>query len=130
MAEAADDPDVAVVIDWGRAEERPDMGSALEVGHILLAGRFREAHSPFAKGGAPFVCAEEAVMVEAAEADEASEDEELERWVPLRGISILDTSSTLMALRPLAAPLGALHPFRGIDWKFGGGATAVICEAC
>lgn len=34
--------------------------------------------------------------------------------------------SALMLFRPLEAPLAALHPDLGMDWKLGGGATAVM----
>jgi hypothetical protein len=75
----------------------------------------------------PFGWTEEADTVEVEEAWEDREVEELERCAVLRGISILDTSSALMVVRVLEAPLVALQPLRRFGWKLGGGATAVMC---
>jgi hypothetical protein len=78
---------------------------------------------------APFCWTDEAVTVELVDACDDSDDsdvEELDRGAVLRGISILDTSSALMPVIPLEAPLAALQPLRRFVWKFGGGATAVI----
>lgn len=75
---------------------------------------------------APFCWTDEAVTVELVDACDDSEVEELDRGAVLRGISILDTSSALMLVIPLEAPLAALQPLRRFDWKFGGGATAVM----
>jgi hypothetical protein len=135
MAEAADGPDDAVDIDCGRAVEMPAMGSALDAGHSPRACRFREAQSlavvplvPLTPLTAPapldpLLCVEAADMVDVAEDcddRELSEEEELVRCALLRGMSIRETSSALIAFRPLAEALGPRH-------KFGGGATAVIC---
>jgi hypothetical protein len=67
-------------------------------------------------------------VLDAAEDSELSDEDELDRWAVLRGMSILETSSALMVFRPLAAPLGPRHPDPLICWKLGGGATAVICN--
>jgi len=83
--------------------------------------------SPLVVAMAPLGCADEADTVEFEEAWEDREVEELERCALLRGISILDTSSALMAVRVLEAPLVALQPLRRFGWKLGGGATAVMC---
>jgi len=94
---------VAELTDCGRAVEIPAIGSDLDGCHIPRVVRFRDPQSP------PLVCAaDEAETVEAEvedveEAREFSEDVEFVRCAVLRGISILDTSSAFMVLRPLEA---------------------------
>jgi hypothetical protein len=128
MAEAAEVDD-ADAIDCGRAVDRPDMGSAFEVGHKPRGGFFLVLQPPSTAGeeGTPLDWVDAAEMVELEDAEDASEVEEAGRWTLFRGIYILN-SSPLTEFRPLEAPLGALHPVREMGWKLGGGATAVICE--
>ena len=92
-----------------------------------LAGLLRVPQSPFVVGAAPLACADDADPVEVEEAWDDREVDELDRCALLRGISILDTSSALMVVRVLEAPLVAFQPLRRFGWKFGGGATAVMC---
>jgi hypothetical protein len=106
----------------------PATGSDLDAGHMPLAGLLRVPQSPLAVAVAPLGCADEVDMVEVEEAWEDREVEELERCALLRGISILETSSALMVVRVLEAPLVAFQPLRRFGWKFGGGATAVMCR--
>lgn len=122
--EAADGPDVEDATDCGRAVDKPAVGSAFEGGHRLRAGFFLVNPST----GAPFVCTDDAEMVEFEDADEAIEEDEVVRCAAFRGMNIRETSSALMEFMPFGAPLGALHPAREMGWKFGGGATAVICH--
>jgi hypothetical protein len=136
IAEAADGPDEAVDTDCGLAVDMPAIGSDFDVGHNPRAVRFREAQSlvcapfipltPFA----PFTPltplfwfdAVEMVDVEEVEEDiELSDVEEFERCALFLGMSIRETSSALMLVKPLVGPLEPRH-------KFGGGATAVICR--
>lgn len=107
--------------------DRPETGSDLDAGQIPLAGLLRVPQSPLVVVVVPLGCVDDADTVEVAEAWEDRELEELERCALLRGISILDTSSALMVVRVLEAPLVALQPLRRFGWKFGGGATAVMC---
>jgi hypothetical protein len=132
MDDAADAPEEADAMDCGRAVERPAMGSALEAGHMLRAVRRFEFQSPCTAPLAPLLWPDAADMVEFEEAvdeRELSEEDEFVRWACLRGRSMRDTSSAdiVLMLKPLLL-LGPLHPVRLLsDWKFGGGATAVIC---
>lgn len=114
IAEAADGPDTAVVVDCGLAVDRPDMGSDLDAGQRLRTGRLCGGIQPppFAVAVAPFCCADEADTVELVDTCDDSDVEELDRGAVLRGMSILDTSSALMVVMPLEAPLAALHPLR------------------
>jgi hypothetical protein len=136
MADAAEGPEVAEFTDCGRAVEMPAIGSDFEGCHIPRAVLFREPQSPpFTAPFTPFVfgaadCVDMVDEVDVDEASEFSEEEELERCAGLRGMSILETSSALIVLRPfVAAPLGPLHPdLLLMDCRFGGFATAVICE--
>lgn len=112
------------------------MGSALEVGHNPRAVRFREAQSLACAPFTPLVpftpftpltplfwddAAERVDVEEVEEEIELSDDEELERCALFLGMSIRETSSALMLVKPLVGPLEPRH-------KFGGGATAVICR--
>jgi hypothetical protein len=109
MADAADDPEAAV-IDCGLAMDIPAVGSALDVGQIYLAVLFLEA--------SPFVCAAEAedpveafVAVEELDETEDSDDDEFDRVTVflVEGMSILDTSSAPMECRPLGESLEDPH---------------------
>ena len=94
----------------------PVAGSALPGGQSPRLGFFREAQPPDSAADTPvplvpFVCAEDADMVDVVELLEAMEEEEFWRWTDLRGpgANILLTSSEFMAEKPL--PL-ELHPMR------------------
>jgi hypothetical protein len=132
MEDAAEAPDEVEAMDCGRAVDSPAIGSALEAGHMLRPVRRFEFQSPWTAPFAPLLWPDAADMVEfeeAVEESELNEDEEFDRWACLRGRSIRDTSSAdiVLMLKPLL-PLGPLHPVRLLSgWKFGGGATAVIC---
>jgi hypothetical protein len=125
MADAAEGPDVDVM-DWGRVTEIPAVGSALEGGHKDLAGRFLEA-SPFVWTAEAEEPVEALVAVdEVDDWDDRDEDEFDLVAVFLGGMSILETSSALMAKPLEVALLEAPHADLGIFWKLGGGATAVM----
>lgn len=133
IAEEAEGPDEAVETDCGLAVDMPAMGSDFGVGHNPRAVRFREAQSLACAPLVPFtpftpltplcwVDAAERVDEEEVEEDiELSEEDEFDRCALLRGMSIRETSSALMLVRPLVGPLEPRH-------RFGGGATAVICN--
>lgn len=129
MAEAAEGPEPAVAMGCGRAFVMPDTGSVLDAGHSPLGAFLRAAAqvepSAAGEGAVPFGCDEAVEMVDEDEACEESDDDELERWALLRGMNILK-SSVAMEGAPLGTPLVPLH----LDWKFGGGATAVIDSVC
>ena len=104
----------------------PETGSVLVAGHSPLGAFLRAAQVEPSVAGAeptPFGCDDEDDIVEALEACDDSEEELLERWALLRGMSILK-SSVLIGAAPFGTTtaLDPLHRF----WKFGGGATAVI----
>lgn len=126
MAEAAEVDD-ADAIDWGRAVDRPEMGSAFDAGHRPRGGFFLGPQAALAstagEEGTPLDCwLDAAETVDEEDAEEASDEDEAGREAFLRGMYMLN-SLPLTALRPLGAPLFALHPVRG---KLGGGATAAI----
>jgi len=102
--------------------DNPVTGSAFE-GHKLRVGFFLVPQSPLTLFVAPFVV-EGADIVELEDACEARDEDELVLWAVFRGISIRETSSALMLFKPLGASLPELQ--REMDWKLGGGATAVI----
>lgn len=129
IADAAEGPELADAMDCGRAVDMPETGSVLDAGHSPRGAFFRAAHadpSPAGDGPTPFVCDDEVDMVEFDEAVEARDDEELARWMLLRGMNIWRYSSPVIGLAPFATPLDPFHPWREMFWKFGGGATAVI----
>lgn len=111
------------------------MGSDLGVGHNPRAVRFRDqslACAPFTPlvPFTPFIPLTPLCWVDAAERVddeeveeeiELSEEDEFDRCALLRGMSIRETSSALMLVKPLVGPLEPRH-------RFGGGATAVICD--
>lgn len=136
IAEEAEGPDEAVETDWGLAVEMPAMGSDLGVGHNPRPVRFREAQSFACAPFTPLVpftpftpltplcwvdAAERVDDEEVEEEVELSEEDEFDRCALLRGMSIRETSSALMLVKPLVGPLEPRH-------RFGGGATAVICN--
>lgn len=99
----------------------------MDAGQRLRTGRlWGGIHPPLVVAVAPFCCVDDAEIDEFVDACDDSDVDELERGAVLRGISILDTSSALMLVIPLEAPLPALQELRRLDWKFGGGATAVM----
>lgn len=75
MADVAEGP-VVDAIDCGLAVDIPDMGSALDAGQRLLAGRFFVPQSDALLGVTPFTCAEDAETVDVDELDEACDDSE------------------------------------------------------
>lgn len=99
----------------------------MDAGQRLRTGRlWGGIHPPLVVAVAPFCCVDDAEIDEFVDACDDSDVDELERGAVLRGISILDTSSALMLVIPLEAPLPALQELRRLDWKFGGGAIAVM----
>jgi len=78
IAEDAVGPDVAELTACGRAVDIPVAGSALPGGHSPRVGFFRVAQLPASDEFAlvPFVCVEDAEIVEVEELVEAMEDEE------------------------------------------------------
>ena len=91
IADAADGPELADAMDCGRAVDMPETGSVLDAGHSPRGPFFRAAQldaSPAGAGPTPFVCDEDDDIVGADEAVEASDDEELARWMLLRGMNI------------------------------------------
>lgn len=72
MAEAADEPEPADAMGWGRAVEIPAMGSVLDAGHSPFGAfvlRAAHAEASLAFGGAtPLACDEDADAVEVLEA--------------------------------------------------------------
>ena len=128
-ADIADDAVAPVLVELtacGRAVVMPVAGSALPGGQSPLVGFFRTAQlldSPEVTL-VPFVCTEEADMVDVDEFVEASEEDEFCRWAVLRGpeANILVPSSLFMAARPF--PSAAFHVVFG--WNDKGGATAVM----
>lgn len=105
MAEAADAAGVAGATGWGRAVVIPAIGSVLAAGHSPLGAFVLRAAQAAASGLAGSEGAvgwdEEAERVEVAEACEASDEDELERFAP-RGMK-----------RPVAlGTLSAVHAWR------------------
>lgn len=131
IAVAADGP-VVDAIDCGRAVDIPDIGSALEAGQRLLAGRFFVLHSAPLAPDAPLTLAEDAEIVDVDELEDACderEDDEFDRFTVLRGRTFFEYSFEGMPLD--VAPLAPLHPDRDeMGWKLGGGATAAMCCDC
>jgi hypothetical protein len=111
MAEVAESPGPADAIDWGRTAVIPETGSVLDAGHSPRGAFFRAqvGPSPAGEGVTPFVC-EGAGDIVAADAVDASEEDEFERCTVLRGMNILKSSP----LAPLGTPLGPLHPCRAM----------------
>jgi hypothetical protein len=126
MADAAGCPEFEV-IDCVRAVEIPAVGSAFDIGHRYLDGRFLEAASPFADAAEPVDPADAFVSVEAVEEIDDSDDDEFDRVAVFRGgITIRETTSSLMEGRPLEDVLDCPHACLLRFWKLGGGATAVM----
>jgi hypothetical protein len=83
MAEAAEGPEDVEAMDWGRAVEIPAVGSAFDIGHRYLTGRFLS--TPFAAGAAPLEPEEAAEIVDELDDNEEREEEEFERGAVFRG---------------------------------------------
>lgn len=122
MADIVEDavgPDEKAGTAWDRALLTPDTGSALELGHGLLAAfffGFANTDTLLLGVWAALVSGEGADTVDVE--DDPSEEEEFDRWICFRGMNIRDTSS---------APSPELyHPKRGPDCTLGGDATAVM----
>lgn len=135
-ADIAVGPVVAVFNGCGLAPAViPVAGSAFPGGHSPLEGFFLVAKLPASDDVplVPFVCADDADIVEVEELVDAMDEDEFCRWTVLRGpgLNILLTSSEFMAPKPL--PLAEPHPkLEGlvpVGWKFTGVATAVIGNA-
>jgi hypothetical protein len=108
--------------------DKPDISSGLDAGQRLRVGFFLVVQSePEKVDEAPFSWLWlELVMVEAVEACEESDDDELERCALFRGMNMWPTSSEPIELNPFGVPLPVFHPVRDMGWRFGGGATAVM----
>ena len=112
MVDAADWPDDGVGSACDLAIDRPDTGSALEAGQrplAPLAAFFFGPHppcSPFAVGVSPFVCGAGAGEVKVEDDAEEVEEAEFVRCGPLRGMTILVTSSALIGP---STPLPEFH---------------------
>ena len=113
IAEAAEVFDVADVIDCGRAVEIPETASVLDVGQMLLAGRFRADQSPFTEAEVLFVCVEGPDAVDVEDAEDAREDDEFDLWVPLRGSNIRDMSSASHGAEAVGCSIGGAPPIPG-----------------
>ena len=125
MAEDAVAPEVAELTACGLAVVIPVAGSAFPGGQSPLVGFFRTAQLPDSPDVmlVPFVCAEDAEMVDVEEFVEASDEDEFCRWAVLRPeANIFVPSSLFMAARPFSS--AAPHDVFG--WNDKGGATAVI----
>ena len=97
IAEDAVGPDVAELTACGRAVLSPVAGSAFPGGHRPLVGFFRTAQLLVSPDDTlvPFVCAEDADIVDVDEFVDARDDDEFCRVAVLRGpgANILETSS-------------------------------------
>lgn len=100
MADEAEAPDVAELTGCGLAVVMPVAGSALPGGQSPLDGFFRTAQLPDSPDVTllPFVCVEDADMVDVDELLEAREEDEFCLWAVLRGpeANILVPSSLFM----------------------------------
>lgn len=104
--------------DCDRPVAMAEAGSDLVDGHGFLVGFFLPADafaSTAVECGTSFCEDDDAVAVEVDEADDATDEDELLRWTPLRGRNIRDTSSVLMLFKWLGLGFPACHAGRGTD---------------